>query len=54
MLPLARRFVRSAYNAAYLALAEKNGEPLITGDERLFNAVHAELGWVVWIGAYSV
>jgi predicted nucleic acid-binding protein len=52
MLPLARRFGRSAYDAAYLALAEKAGEPLITGDERLFNAVHAELRWVVWIGEY--
>ena len=50
MLPLARRYGRSAYDAAYLTLAERCGEALVTGDERLYNAVHAELDWVVWIG----
>ena len=50
MLPLARRFDRSAYDAAYLALAEVRGESLITGDLRLYNAVHDHLDWVQWIG----
>lgn len=50
MLPLARRFDRSAYDAAYLALAEARGESLITGDLRLYNAVHEHLDWVQWIG----
>lgn len=53
MLPLARRFGRSAYDAAYLVLAENLGEPLITADERLYKAVHAQLGWVRWLGAYN-
>ena len=50
MFPLARRFDRSAYDAAYLALAEARGESLITGDLRLYNAVHDHLDWVQWIG----
>jgi predicted nucleic acid-binding protein len=52
-LPMARRFARSAYAAAYLALAEGQREPLITADERLYNAVHPKLKWVLWLGAYT-
>lgn len=53
MLPLARRFDRSAYDAAYLTLAEKMDEELITGDERLYDAVREHLDWVVWIENYG-
>jgi predicted nucleic acid-binding protein len=53
MLPVARRFGRSAYDAAYLALAEKLGERFITANERLYNAVHAQFDWVIWVGAYN-
>jgi predicted nucleic acid-binding protein len=49
--PLARRFDRSAYDAAYLALAEARGETLITGDLRMYNAVRDHLDWVRWIGS---
>jgi len=52
-LPLARRFGRSAYDAAYLTLAEQLGEQLVTGDLRLYNAVHPVLGWVLWVGDYT-
>ncbi len=52
ILPLALRFDRSAYDAAYLALAEMTERPLITGDRRLYNAVHERLDWVQWIGDY--
>lgn len=52
-LPLARRFGRSAYDAAYLALAERLGESMITADERLYNAVHSKLKWVLWLGDYA-
>ena len=49
--PLARRFDRSAYDAAYLALAKARRETLITGDLRMYNAVRDHLDWVRWIGS---
>jgi predicted nucleic acid-binding protein len=53
MLPLARQFDRSAYDAAYLMLAQDTGQPLLTGDLHLFNAVHDQLDWVLWIEDYA-
>ena len=52
-LPLARKFNRSAYDAAYLSLADRLHERMITADERLYNAVRSKLKWVEWIGSYS-
>jgi predicted nucleic acid-binding protein len=48
-----RGSARSAYDAAYLALADREREPLITADERLYNAVHPKLKWVLWLGNYT-
>ena len=53
MLPLARRFNCSAYDAAYLTLAERLGEPFVTGDEKLYQAVHEQMEGVVWIEKYT-
>jgi predicted nucleic acid-binding protein len=47
---LAQQFDRSAYDAAYLALAQARGELLVTGDLRLYHAVHERLDWVCWVG----
>lgn len=53
VLVMAHRFDRSAYDAAYLALAKKLDTQFITGDRRLFNAVSSALPWVLWIGDYQ-
>lgn len=50
---LALRYQRSAYDAAYLALAEANNLTLYTGDKRLFNAMNNVFDWVKWIGNYQ-
>ena len=49
-LELAHTHDRSAYDGAYLALAEGRGDELVTGDQRLHNAVKDHLPWVLWIG----
>ena len=52
MLPLARQYKRSAYDAAYLTLAQRAGETLVTGDKRFYNAIKGKLDWVTWVGDY--
>ena len=53
VLTMAHRSDRSAYDAAYLALAEALDTRLITGDRRLYSAVSQELPWILWIGDYQ-
>ncbi|NJP07809.1 MAG: type II toxin-antitoxin system VapC family toxin [Chloroflexaceae bacterium] len=53
VLFLARQFNCSAYDAAYLGLAQISGQSLITADERLYNAVQPHLSWIHWLGDYQ-
>ena len=49
---LAKQFNRpTAYDMAYLALAQLYRCEFWTADQRLFKAVHHELWWVKWIGS---
>ena len=41
---------RSVYDASYLAVTEREGIAMITGDKRLYNAVKKDLKWVKWLG----
>ena len=52
-LQLSAEHQRSAYDSAYLALAESQGVWFFTGDRRLFNAVRQSVAWVKWIGDYQ-
>jgi predicted nucleic acid-binding protein len=52
VLLLARHFNHSAYDAAYLALAQATNDTLITGDLRFYNAVSPHRKDVLWVGNY--
>ena len=52
ILSLALEHNLSAYDAAYLALAESKGCELWTGDKPFYQALKGELPQVNWIGDY--
>ncbi len=52
VLAIARQYHRSAYDSAYIALAEQEGVEFWTGDQRLYNALHAHLPFIRWIADY--
>jgi len=53
-ISIAHRFGRpSTYDAHYLALAERHGCDMWTGDERLYNAVREYVPRIRWIGTYQ-
>ena len=52
---LATRFNRpTAYDAQYLAVAERLQCDFWTADERLFNAVKQDFAWVKWLGDFTI
>ena len=46
ILFFAKKFARSAYDAAYLAVAEHLKGEFLTADKTLHNATHKDLPWV--------
>ena len=46
MLFYAKKYTRSAYDAAYLVVAEHMKLDFITADKALYNATHKDLPWV--------
>ncbi len=52
-LRLAQQHGRSVYDSAYVALAQRLGVWLFTGDRRLHNALSPHLNCVRWIGDYQ-
>lgn len=50
VLHFCRDFNRSAYDASYLAVAERSSLSFVTGDERLYNSAKGKVAWIKWIG----
>lgn len=48
----AQGYKRSAYDCAYLSLAEREGCPMFTADKRLFNALKDKVKYIKWVGDY--
>lgn len=46
------KYDRSAYDGAYIAIAESRHLPFLTGDKKLFNSLKHHLTFVKWIGDY--
>jgi predicted nucleic acid-binding protein len=46
IISYARAYSRSAYDAAYLAVAEHEKADFMTADKALYNTVHKDLSWV--------
>lgn len=43
----------AAYEAHYLALAEREGCEIWTADKRMWNSINGKLAWVRWMGDYT-
>ena len=50
---IAHQHQQRACDCLYVALAERDGIELWTGDERLYNALHAQNAFVRWIADFQ-
>ncbi len=49
---ISAKFSRSAYDGAYIAVAESRHIPFLTADKKLFNSLKHHFTFVKWIGDY--
>src|SRR5947209_15660206 len=52
-LAIARQYNQGAFDCTYVALAEQEAVEFWTGDQRLYNALHADFPFVRFIGDYQ-
>jgi len=50
---LSVKYGRSAYDGAYVAVAESKGLPFLTADKKLYNALKQHFPFVKWIEQYD-
>ena len=50
---IAQQYNQRSYDCIYVALAEREGIALWTGDQRLYNALHTHCSFVRWIADYQ-
>ncbi len=48
-LKIAHLYDRSAYDSAYLALAQAQKAPLVTADKKLYNALKGKFDYLLWV-----
>ncbi len=49
---ISSKYKRSAYDGAYVAIAEQKGVPFLTADKKLFNSLKNHFNFIRWIEEY--
>lgn len=49
---IAEKYSKSAYDAAYIAVAESRHLPFLTGDKKLYNSLKHHFTFIKWVGDY--
>jgi predicted nucleic acid-binding protein len=50
---IAQTHNQRSYDCIYIAVTEREGMELWTGDQRLYNALHTHFAFVRWVGDYQ-